>query len=360
MLENVCSIAKLAIIYNQLDVFKKALLLCSFATKDDLLEVCYYVFERCNLQGLLLDQELQELTKNTSLTDASQFVCLYQLLREHKNSGDHIKKAMTKIPDVHRFINILFDTSENEYVMCTGLSPLQSYVFGNMAVDLSVVRTLIDLGADIDVLFPPALKAYKRTHILNLFNKDVNKDPQGQTLLMYIVNNEGAFEMGFRELLELLLYENVSLAMNNSIIASGLNRYVFRILHSAVSHDVNLIRLDKSTYFDLLVEAGVYTIDATFHEAALDYTVPLLIEAGFKYDLSDIDKALKLLDESSEKGGKSPNQCVDETRTSHHFEKTIPSESVKAYLQRCLSEPRSLKLRCRDVLRNHFRQTSDT
>ena len=160
--------------------------------------------------------------------------------------------------------------------------------------------------------------------------------------------------MGFRELLELLLYENVSLAMNNSIIASGLKRYVFRILHSAVSHDVNLIRLDKSTYFDLLVEAGVYTIDATFHEAALDYTVPLLIEAGFKYDLSDIDEALKLLDESSEKGGKSPNQCVDETRTPHHFEKTIPSESVKAYLQRCLSEPRSLKLRCRDVLRNHF------
>ena len=187
MLENVCSIAKLALIYNQLDVFKKALLLCSFATKDDLLEVCY-VFERCNLQGLLLDQELQELTKNTSLTDASQFVCLYQLLREHKNSGDHIKKAMTKIPDVHRFINIPFDTSENEYVMCTGLSPLQSYVFGNMAVDLSVVRTLIDLGADIDVLFPPGLKAYKRTHILNLINTDVNKDPGGER--NFVVSNQ--------------------------------------------------------------------------------------------------------------------------------------------------------------------------
>ena len=44
--------------------------------------------------------------------------------------------------------------------------------------------------------------------------------PYGQSLLMYILKNK--FSKGFRELLELLLYENMSLGLNKSVVAIGL------------------------------------------------------------------------------------------------------------------------------------------
>ena len=94
-------------------------------------------------------------------------------------------------------------------------------------------------------------------------------------------------------------------------------------------------------------------MDSCVREDVMFYTIPLLIEAGFKYTLADLEAVLFTENELIRAMDKL-NQRVKETGHPHYIERTEPNVYVSEYLKQCLSTPRSLQLRCRDVLRSHF------
>ena len=96
-------------------------------------------------------------------SEASTFAVLYRLLMEYTLSRKQIKSTMAQMPNIHRPINAPFNENSNNSTMCPGLTPLQSYVFKFNVVDASVVRTMIDLGTDIDKVFPPNLHTYNKS-----------------------------------------------------------------------------------------------------------------------------------------------------------------------------------------------------
>ena len=140
------------------------------------------------------------------------------------------QNTIAQMPNIHRLINAPFDENSNNSMMCPGLTPLQSYVYKFNVVDASVVSTMIDLGADIDKVFPPNLHAYNI--LVGVFSREKCNTPGGKTLLMYILSNlkETEFQQGFRELLEILLYENYEPKFNDSEVSSCLKRYKYPFL----------------------------------------------------------------------------------------------------------------------------------
>ena len=352
MFVDISCIAELAVVYNVGVIFKKVIKLFSDANyvswnecrlyRETLLELCC-VFKRRNFQELLLEHECQELHKE-STSEASTFALLYRLLIEYTLSRKQIKSIMEQLPNIHRLINAPFDENSNNYTMCPGLTPLQSYVFKFNVVDASIVRTMIDLGADIDKVFPPNLHAYNNS--VGVFSREKCNTPGGKTLLMYVLSKGTEFQQGFRELLEVLLYENVKPTLNESVVASCLKRYKYQILPGGSG-----INIDTGYYMGA-IKTDTYTMDSNVYESALFYTVPLLIETGFHYSLSDIDEVVHAEDDL-EKVKKVLKQRVEDTRTPYHLERRA-NFYVSTYLKQCLTVPRSLKLRCRDILRNHF------
>ena len=351
MLEDVPSITKLAVIYNQRDIFEKSLQLLSEgwdslygnplltvrnADGHPLITVCR-AFKWKTFHKPLLQKEVQNLSKTHSTTKVSNFVYLYGLLTQYTSSVVYIKHAMEQLPNICEIINNPFDKTSKEYATREGLTPLQSYVSSH-TMNESVVRTLIELGADIDQVYPKDLKVYSRS--LN----DMISLPGGQSLILYVclLNENDGFKREWRKVLELLLYENVSLGRNKSVVAFGLNLYKNQVLSDMQVGSRSRIYQSEET------ESGTYLMDATIHESALDFTVPLLIEAGFHYTCADIDEVLRLSNDSEEEREGSQRRLIG-TRNAFQLD-----NYVLAYLEKCVSEPRPLKLRCRDALRNHF------
>ena len=249
----------------------------------------------------------------------------------------YVKHAMEQLPNICEIINNPFDKTSKEYATREGLTPLQSYVSIH-TVSKSVVRTLIELGADIDQVYPKDLKVYSRS--LN----DKISLPGGQSLILYVcsLNENDGFKREWRKVLELLLYENVSLGMNKEVVAFGLKLYKKQVLSDMQGGSRSRIYQSEET------ESGTYLMDATIHESALDFTVPLLIEAGFHYTCADIDEVLRLSNDSEEEREGSKRRLI-ETRNAFQLD-----NYVLAYFEKCVTQPRPLKLRCRDVLRNFF------
>ena len=198
------------------------------------------------------------------------------------------------------------------------------------------------------------------------FVKDRYGSPCGKTILMYILSKEtrdvmwqSKLSQSRRELLELLLYENVSLALNDSAVSLCLRRYQYRILdsdppfarRSVLGSDSDIITEEECT--DGERYNGIHIMDSCVWESALCYTVPLLIEVGFKYTLADIEAVLFTEKELIKAKGEL-KQRVEETNRLHCIKRLAPNAYVSEYLKQCLSTPRSLKLRCRDVLRSHY------
>ena len=220
-------------------------------------------------------------------------------------------------------------------------------------MNVSVVRTLVDFGADIDQMFPPN------------FKKSRYGPPCEKTILMYILSEDTRDVMwqsklshSRRELLELLLYENVSLALNDSAVSLCLRRYQYRIIDSDSRFAMQLLYEPDS---DIIMKEectdserynGIHIMDSCVWESALFYTVPLLIEVGFKYTLADIEAVLFTENELI-KTKDELKQRVEEINGPHYI-RLEPHACAIEYLKQCLSTPRSLKLRCRDVLRSHY------
>ena len=361
MFVDVHSIAEYAAIYDVQNIFEKSVQVMSETTETQLLEltslerptlleICE-AFQRHTFKGILLNKLSEVPLKTSSSTLFSNFECLYCLLTCNPLSRVPIKNAMAQIPDIGRIINIPFDDNGKDYLLkYQGLTPIQAYMMNYNTVDVSVVRTLIDLGADIDVVFPPNLKVYRRS--IDLFSgRNRETTPSGQSLIMYILNEERGFKKNFKKLLEVLLYENVSLGLNKTAVATCLTKYKYQAL-PCLTGKYNCKCTDTESKRNF-VGIGTYFTDATIREIPCYYTLQLLIEAGFEYSCADIDEVLHSVDK---KELVELRQHIKQTGKCYHIEKTYPHEVVLECLKRCVSEPRSLnlKLRCRDVLRIHF------
>ena len=210
-LEIVWEIAELAVINNELNLFNKSIQLlhdtCSLCPsaryksyRRSFFELCR-AFQRHDFEELLSTNECQNLCTE-SISETKLFAILYRFLRIYTRSeNDIIESAMKQIPDIQRIVNAPDDNS------CRGFTPLQSSMH-----NLSAVRTFIDVGADID----QSIDIPDRYRVSD------------KTLLMYVLNdqsNEKQYFKAFRGMLELLLYENASLALNDSAVSFCLKQY---------------------------------------------------------------------------------------------------------------------------------------
>ena len=362
---DVPSILKLAVMYNQRDMFDKSLQLLSQRWTssygnplpivrdrecDPLIMVCE-AFNWEDNHKRVLQKESQNLKEDRSTKNKSIFVYLYGLLTQYISSGLQIKHAMEQLPDIRKLINAPFDVAYNKYkYVCEGLTPLQSYVSRDSSynylsrhtmVSMEVVRTLLELGADTDTVFPLDLVVF------NFSIAGPVTLPGGQSLILHlcIINEDD--DQKWRHFLELLLYENVSMEMNKTVVGFGLKYYKDQILHN--------IRKRIGTTSKRNFKAGMltrtYIMDAKLHESALDFAVPLLIEAGFDYSHADIKDAINLpIDPSSD------DEQVETQRHGIGSGGPFPLEKILVleYLQKCLDGPRPLTCLCRTVLRKHF------
>ena len=358
LLADVPSIVKLAVIYNQHDIFDKSLHLLSEEltnfNENPLLSVCdrecHPLIMTCEAfnwgcnHNRVLQKDSQNIKEDHSTKHKSNFVYLYGLLTQYTNSGLQIKHAMKQLPDIRELINTPFHGTTEKY-MCEGLTPLQSYVSMHSTyqspkfmLSMDVVRTLLELGADTDTVCTKDLK------IQNEAIRSTITLQAGQTLILHlcIINEDPYNKQEWRKILELLLYENVSLDMNKTVVGFGLNHYKDQVLHAS--------RMQASTTSEIVypneMESGTYIMDAKLHESALYFAVPLLIEAGFDYTRADIEDAIHLpIVPSDESDEALPGGIGSEG--------PLPLErnQVLEYLKQCLNGPRPLMCLCRNVLR---------
>ena len=309
-LEYYHSVAELAILCNQKDVLEQSFQLLN-EKQDDRKFVLRLVKVSCILQrsectDFLTKQGVPIHLASVNKLSFAQMECLLHLLHRYKHFREEIKTAVNvKIANSHNALSNLYHWTSHP-----PLTPLQFYVFEYSDwADIQVVKTMIDLGADIDK-----------------FNLD------GNTLLEVLLKHVIGY---IRGMLELLLYENTSIASNDSAVALGLknSKYV----------DVDWDRRSKSLQEQIQQRQmipGRYLLDSEIHDhslvgkyedesSALKFTAPLLIESGFPYCRATIEDALEDSD-------------------------VIKHLSFKNYLENCLSTPRSLKICCRDSLRKHF------
>ena len=168
----------------------------------------------------------------------------------------------------------------------------------------SMLYVLLELGADIDTI-----------------------DKTGKTVLLKLFTCENGEFYNFETIMDLLTAVKIILQQNPSI---GLNRNAANIAIELDSYLENKV-MDK-LYDDL---SGDYIIDTGRQavvlkpagDGAVRYIGPVLIYCGFPATTQTLEAA---------------------------FERSLPSEEQE-YLRQCLEFPRALKLRCRDILRKHFR-----
>ena len=157
-------------------------------------------------------------------------------------------------------------------------------------------------------------------------NIDHVDDSDTTPMKQVLSDREFEFVIRSRELLEVLIYENSSLEMNNEAVSLGISR-------ESKQRDES-VRIGKE---HRLHYPGKLLLDARMHpyyghddstNFALNFIGPLLIECGYPVDRGVLEAALGL-------------------------ESLHPSE--REYYQNTLDNPRPLQFQCRDALRKHFK-----
>ena len=390
--EDVPSIVKLAVMYNQRGIYDKSLHLLSEgrtsldgnpllsvrnADGHPLIMVCEAFNWGPNLKRIiqkeiktlketcpinkdfnwgnnnkrLLQKKIETLKETCSIKNVSNFVYLYGLFTHYSSSGLQIKQALEQLPDICEFINTPFDANSMEYATSKGLTPLQAYIssYTCTMVSMEKVRTLIDLGADIDTVYPKDLTVFS-TSIKRCVKL---KERQSLTLHLCIMNEGDSINrLEWRKILELLLYENVSLDMNKTAVGFGLKHYKEQVLYeSRMQGSTSCTR--RMNHSEEIFEPGAYIMDAELHESALDFMVPLLIEAGFHYTRADIEDAMHFPIVPSNES-KDEHYGVERCGVGSGGCLPLEKKHVLEYLVQCLSGPRPLMCLCRNVLRKHF------
>ena len=227
------------------------------------------------------------------------------MLETFKGTRQEILSRILEIPDLVRAINTPYQTdiATLSFSSVSFLCPLHSYIAGNTMLDPTVVKIMLDLGADIDIT-----------------------DSNGSSPLALLLKEPRLFcSEEIRKTLELLIYENPCPYLNGAATLHGLQQDVFTRKHW---------KLDSAPMpKHLQIDGQMHSIFGHNHKEsfALNFVGPLLIECGFSKPTAS--SLLKI-----------------------DIEALDPTE--KAYLQKIQNEPRSLKLYCRNSLRRYFRGRS--
>ena len=253
--------------------------------KQTLPETCY-VLERSECEkvlyqlGFSLVKEMQVPQKTTKL--------LALLTDFYPEAKDEILDKLSKLPNVRKAMN-----TEGEW---SGFTSLQVYIEDSKhKLDSGIVKTMIELGADVNTNPPVLLQLLQLEY-------DFNK-------------------IELHKSLELLLNENPDTDLNNAAVELGLNldKFLYKWNLNLKTDICGQYVMDGKEHF-------LYGHDDTgsYH---FNFVMPLLLESGFHFTRGILLKAL-----------------------------TVPLHQAEhLYIQNCLDNPRTLKLTCRDVLRKHFK-----
>ena len=239
-----------------------------------------------------------------------------------KESNTKLEAALNAPMNVNEILHVLhnrkkefIDSLQGNHVfmdvLCHPLHvppPDEFYICVNYWLNPTVLRILLELGMDVDIL-----------------------DAEGKTPLIFLLSERlknpiMCLQTEVREMLggavQLLIYENSSIKLNTTAVDLALK-------HDKTLYDeiVDYIARSPDHFWDENMSA--------FSEIAMEnaacFLAPLLIECGFSVSSDLLSKTLD--------------------------EKTLhPVELV--YLQECLDTPRRLTHKCRDVIRKSFKGRS--
>ena len=269
------------------------------------------------------------------------------LLKDHPYSKDDIKKAFKTIPNLWHAIKVpLKNTIDHicinapmRHTVChRRISPnnLRQTFRGtgpssedkqSLTTDIDILRTLIDVGANIN-----------------------NDEPNEPTILKALLDRKSTYwpylEIEYRQILELFLYANPSVDDNRNVVAKGLKVDINTVTNNQLQQLWSGFRYhghhrhrQRPTHRSTMTTASsdvipwTYVMDAKEHfffsenlsTVCFSFTGPLLIECGFHISQRQLQEALT---------------------DPHH-------PDVKIYLQQCQNVPRLLKHCCRDMLRKY-------
>ena len=226
--------------------------------------------------------------------EVKHLLFLYTFYKEFRQE---IFSILMRKKNISQVINTPIRESNISSHVYLKMNPLHIYIHETSSpLDVQVVKAMLELGADVDVT-----------------------DIYGNTALRRLVHEKQNCR-GFREILELLIQQNPSQNMNKSLVDTALKQ----------DKDMKA----KGRVYDRSL-SGKYTLDGKLHSlfghddvnsSALNFTGPLLIECGFVCPANTLMEALENASDPAEQD----------------------------YLKKCLNEPHSLKLHCRDVLRKTF------
>ena len=256
------------------------------------------VLKRRACQEILEKHGIFDITSETSTRN--QVAQLLHLFTFYEHCREEIKSKIREIPNLFQVINSLNAEAKYSFQSVSMMGLLHSYIYENEILDPTVVEAMLELGVDVDVT-----------------------DVHGNSPLIHLLEQKPPYCLGFRESLELLIYENPSIYLNRAAVFLALKQ-------DAKANTWNLVLSNMTGKF--VVDAQLHSLfgHGDSHSYALNFTGPLLIESGFPVTRGSIMRAL--------------NESLH--------------PAYLAYLRKFLDEPRSLQLNCRDVLRKHFRGRS--
>ena len=298
--------AEAALLCNRLEPLRRALyFLSTFKDKEIamLLYETYTVLQRRHCKSLLLRHGIIQETSADPyvLSDLVKMRRLLHLFQSYRNFDTELITALNSIPEVHKMIDIPYDCATTRYAYALpNKSPLLSYVCANRHIEPLVVKTMLDLGANVDYF-----------------------DPDGNTPLLCLLKKALPYTEHFRETLALFLYENPDPDVNKSAVDIAIELDIIFHKHGRRMEPEKL--------------RGVYNMDAKEHSLfghdgtgayAFNFIGPLLIECGFPVSQYTIVRSLQY---------------------NLH-------ETEQRYLTQHLNCPKSLQLFCRDSLRKYFKR----
>ena len=303
--------AELAIVYNQTKVLQGIVgrlwprNRMSADTKRSLVTTCS-VLNRAQCADILSHYNFP---RPKLLSDSSK---LSELLRLMGSYYDHFKSeiidSIAQIPNIGKLINTGGKlTIPNDIPHHCPEPPLHHYIKENMhQLDSRVVKTIFDIGADVDKCNSSTSCYTPLTLLLSFMSK----------------NND---LLGFRKTLEVILNENPNPRFNIDAM-----KIAFQLDFCLNTTKRNVIKSDfTGEYIMDATERSIFGLDDV-DNIPLNFVAPLLIECGFLCTRETLNRALEL---------------------SLH-----PAEHLylQDYLVR-LQTPKPLKLCCRDFLRRHYK-----
>ena len=281
-----CAVA--AIVYDQPDTLCRILqllYLCEpeFNVYMRLLESCH-VLKRIACEKVLMAFDKREPDKIDTVT-LNTMLCLLSMFSD--DYKPEIVNALKNTPNINEHINSSY---------CGDWTLLHVCIGPHQPIEPNEIRGLLEIGSDIDKV-----------------------DLSGNTALLHLLSKRRYTE-GFRETLEMLLYENPSTDKNINAVREAI------ILDAHFETNKGTLNWNGEFVFDAKEHTLFQSLGTDGY--ALNFVGPFLIECGFPVTRGTLVSAM---------------------------EKPLHATEHE-YIRRCLDTPRPLRLCARDALRNHFKR----